>query len=57
LEDPELALLRVDVDEAEYWDVASKKMTTLFHFGKSLLGSANPMSSHGHGTIRPDRDL
>ncbi|MEO7776244.1 MAG: pyridoxamine 5'-phosphate oxidase family protein [Fibrobacteria bacterium] len=57
LEDPELALLRVDVDEAEYWDVASKKMTTLFHFGKSLLGAANPMASNGHGTIRPDRDL
>jgi general stress protein 26 len=56
-EDPELALLRVDVDEAEYWDVGSKKMTTLVHFAKSIVGTADSMSSNGHGTIRPGRDL
>lgn len=57
LEDPELTLLRVDVDEAEYWDVASKKMTTLFHFAKSMLGVGDAMADNGHGTIRPNRDL
>ncbi|MDB5049331.1 MAG: ral stress protein [Fibrobacteres bacterium] len=35
LDDPELILLRVDVEEAEYWDVASRKMTRFTQFAKS----------------------
>ena len=57
VDDPDLALLRVDVDEAEYWDVASKKMTTLIRFARSLVGAGSPDESTGHGRIRPDREL
>jgi general stress protein 26 len=57
LDDPELVLIRVDVDEAEYWDTSSKKMVTLIRFAKSLIGSDVPDDSTGHGTIRPGHDL
>lgn len=32
LEDPELALLRVDVESAEYWDAPGSKLGRLFNF-------------------------
>jgi general stress protein 26 len=54
LEDPDLALLRVDVDEAEYWDTASKKMTTLIRFAKSLAGHGDKEEAPGHGVLHPD---
>ncbi len=57
VEDPELVLMRVDVDEAEYWDVASKKMLTLIRFAKSIVGMENSGETDGHGTIRPSRDI
>jgi general stress protein 26 len=57
LEDPDLALLRVDVDEAEYWDVASKKMTTLIRFVKSMAGGGSREESTEHGVIHPGTDL
>ena len=56
LEDPDLVLLRVDVDEVEYWDVASKKMTTLIQFAKSLAGGGRE-ESHGHGILRREEDI
>lgn len=34
LEDPDLVLLKVEVVSVEYWDVASKKRTTLFTFSE-----------------------
>ena len=57
LEDPDLILLRVDVESVEYWDLASKKMETLIRFVKALAGKGDPEESTGHGTIRPPRDL
>lgn len=36
LDDPELALLRVDVEKAEYWDTPSSKVVQLVGFVKSL---------------------
>ncbi|HEV2846657.1 MAG TPA: pyridoxamine 5'-phosphate oxidase family protein [Thermoanaerobaculia bacterium] len=36
LEDPDLALLRVKVEKAEYWDSPSSKMVQLFGFLKAL---------------------
>lgn len=57
LEDPDLVLLRVDVDEAEYWDMASNKMRTLIQFAKSMVGAGSPDESTSHGRIRPDREL
>lgn len=37
LEDPELALLRVDVSHAEYWDSASTKLGRMFNFARAYL--------------------
>lgn len=36
LEDPQLALIRVDVDHAEYWDTPSSSMVQLFGMAKAL---------------------
>ena len=36
LEDPDLALLKVNVEQAEYWDVPSSKLVTLVGFVKAL---------------------
>lgn len=36
-DDPELALLKVMPDEAEYWDGTSSKMVQLFRMGKALV--------------------
>src|SRR4051812_16296179 len=35
LEDPHLALLRVRIETAEFWDAATSKMVQLFQFGKA----------------------
>ena len=37
LDDPHLALIRVDVDQAEYWDAPSSKMVQLAGFVKALV--------------------
>lgn len=37
LDDPELALLKVSVDKAEYWDSPSSKVVRLVGFAKALL--------------------
>ncbi len=37
LEDPHLALIRVDVDQAEYWDSPNSKMVQLAGFVKALV--------------------
>ena len=36
-DDPGIALLRVDVDQAEYWDAPSSTMTHLIGFAKAVL--------------------
>lgn len=54
VDDPDLVLLRVDVEEAEYWDMASKKWATLAQFAKSLAGKGERgVDFPGHGTLRP----
>jgi len=37
VDDPEIALLRIDVDRADYWDPPSSTMVQLFGFAKSVL--------------------
>ena len=37
LEDPELALLKVEIDTAEYWDSHSSKLVHLVGFAKAIL--------------------
>lgn len=58
LDDPELALLRVEVAEAEYWDVKSGKMTSLWGLAKSVLGQGSGADLQNdpriHGIIRTE---
>jgi general stress protein 26 len=56
-EDPELALLRVDVDKAEYWDSPSGTMVHLAGFVKAVAtgkpyrpGENKKMDLHEHAT-------
>lgn len=46
LEDPELALLQVSVERAEYWDAPSSSAVTLFQLAKSLL-TGRPYQGEG----------
>lgn len=50
LDDPELALLRVDVERGEFWDPPSSTMVQLFGFAKSVLtGQAYEPGRDEHG--------
>jgi general stress protein 26 len=40
--DPQIALLRVDVDYAEYWDAPSSTMLHLYGYAKARLTGASP---------------
>lgn len=51
-DDPHVALLRVQVSEAEYWDDTSSKMKQLFGMVKAALGSET-YSSDEHGKLKP----
>lgn len=42
VDDPELALIRVDVDQAEYWDGSSKTMMLLYGLPKAKLTGKPP---------------
>ena len=47
LEDPELALLKIDVNHAEYWDSASTKLGRMFNFTKAYLsGDTGKLGDH-----------
>jgi general stress protein 26 len=45
-EDPDLALLRVEVEKAEYWDSPLRTMVVLFEYARSMLGG--PPVEGGH---------
>ena len=55
LEDPDLGLLRVTVDQAEYWDAPSGKAVALFGLAKSLL-TGRPLYQ-GEGTQHEKLDI
>ena len=46
LEDPDLALLKVNVDKAEYWDSPSSKVVRLAGFLKAV-ATGKPISNPG----------
>ena len=54
LDDPELALLQVTIDQAEFWDAPAGKTVALFGLAKSLL-TGRPYQ--GEGTIHEKLDL
>jgi general stress protein 26 len=52
LDDPDLALLEVTVEEAEYWDAPASKTQRLFGLAKAITtGSTDQLGEHGK--IRP----
>jgi general stress protein 26 len=53
LEDPELILIKVQVDSAEYWDSPGKMIVRLAGFAKALTGSNQyPMGNHQKVQLR-----
>jgi general stress protein 26 len=51
LEDPDLGLLEVTVEAAEYWDVPASRMQRLF--GLTASGEGEPGQPGEHGEVRP----
>lgn len=54
LEDPDLGLLEVTVDEAEYWDAPASKTQRIFGLAKALSGG-KPDSLGEHAKIHPNQ--
>ena len=48
LDDPDLVLIRVEVESAEFWDVASKKMMTLFRLAQGFRQETHGDHAHAH---------
>lgn len=48
LDDPHLALLRVQLQSAEYWDTANSKMVTLFAMAKAAITGKPPTNVGEH---------
>ncbi len=48
--DPDIALLRVDVQQAEYWDAPNSKMLHAYGYVKAVLTGASP-DPGGHGKV------
>ncbi len=48
LDDPHLALLRVELQSAEYWDTANSKMVTLFALAKAAITGKPPTNVGEH---------
>ncbi|TMG87350.1 MAG: general stress protein [Betaproteobacteria bacterium] len=50
--DPRLALLRVDLDHAEYWDERSRGMVRLLELAQAALRREPPMPATEHGRLK-----
>ena len=50
--DPDLALLAVDISEAEYWDVKSSKMVQLFKMAKAAVTGEQPAHLGDHEKVK-----
>lgn len=49
LDDPELVLLKVRIDEADYWDAPGSAVKRLYGLGKgALTGNTDALGEHGH---------
>ncbi len=56
LDDPDLCLLKVEVNTAEYWESPSGKMVQVLGFLKALAtGERADPSGHGEIDLIPDR--
>jgi general stress protein 26 len=52
--DPDLALLAVDIHQAEYWDVKSSKMVQLFKMAQAALTGKEPTHMGEHEKVNLD---
>lgn len=53
LEDPELALLKITVRQAEYWDSANTKLGRMFDFAKAYVtGDVSKLGEHAKIAVR-----
>lgn len=52
VEDPDLALVRVEIEEAEYWNVAESKLMQIFKIAKAALSNGRPDLGE-HVTVAP----
>ena len=50
-EDPDMELVEVRSDEAEYWNVKESKLTQLFKMGKAALTEERPDSMGEHREV------
>ena len=50
LDDPTLSLLKVSIEEAEYWDSPNSKIVQLYGFVKAIV-TGNPADGGEHGKI------
>jgi len=50
-DDPDLALLRVDVYKAEYWDVKESKPVQLFKMARAMVRGERPTDLGEHRTV------
>lgn len=50
--DPDLALVRVDIVHADYWDVKENKLTQLFKMAKAAVTGNPPTGMGEHGSVR-----
>ncbi|MQA41621.1 pyridoxamine 5'-phosphate oxidase family protein [Rugamonas aquatica] len=51
LDDPHLALIRVRIQSAEYWDAGAGKMKQLFQLARAVLSGRTPSQMGRHTTI------
>ena len=54
VEDPDLALVRVDIDEAEYWRVKESKLVQIARMAKAAMTGERPTNMGEHAQVRND---
>ena len=53
VDDPDLALVRVDIEHADYWDVTTNKVVRLYEMAKAALGGQPARPGGEHARVRP----
>ncbi|RYB06359.1 pyridoxamine 5'-phosphate oxidase family protein [Lichenibacterium ramalinae] len=51
VDDPDIALISVDVEDAEYWDAPSRKMVVLYAYAKAALTGHKPGNVGEHERV------
>ena len=55
-DDPDLALVEVRIEDAEYWDVKESKVTQLFKMARAAVVSDPPTGMGEHGEVHMARE-